>query len=133
MLVASVGMLDATQAEANHCSIIDIGVKLIVKLEVPAARLSLWILDLPVAYVSHLLLQNPVSPLHHARIVRGYSGFAQSKHGVSGVPYRGHARLHAERVFLFDAQLLELIQRTNDLRIIERVSLTAQGDDGVHH
>src|ERR1700682_2228832 len=75
-LVASVGMLHAAEAKANHRAIIDIGVKLIVKLEVPAARLSLRILDLPVAYVSDLLLQNPVSALHHARVVGRYSGFA---------------------------------------------------------
>src|SRR5439155_23565711 len=38
-----------------------------------------------------------------------------------------------ERVALFDAQFFELIERANDLRVIDRVSQAAQSDDGVHH
>ena len=39
-LVASIGMLDATQPQANHCAVIHIRIKLVVELEVPSARLS---------------------------------------------------------------------------------------------
>jgi hypothetical protein len=62
-------MFDAAQSNANHCAVIDIGVELIVELEVPAARLALLILYFPVADSSHLLLQNPVRAFDQARIV----------------------------------------------------------------
>ena len=132
-LVATVGMLDAAQRKANHCAIIHIRVKLVVKLEVPSARLALLVLDLPVAGIANLLLQNPVGALHHARIVRGHSRFAQGEHGIGGIPHGRHARLHAERVAFLDAQLFELIEGADHLRIVERISLAAQGNDGVHH
>ena len=40
-LVAAIGMFHAAQPQANHRAVIDIRIKLVVKLEVPAARLCL--------------------------------------------------------------------------------------------
>ena len=126
-------MLDAAQRQANHRTVIHIGIKLVVEFEVPSARLALLVLDLPVPRIPHLFLQDPVRALHHSSIVRGNSRLAEGEHGICRIPDWGHARLHAEGFTFLDSQLLELIQRPDHLRIIERISLAAHGNDGVHH
>ena len=121
------------QPQANHRGVIHIGIELVIELEVPAARLALRILDLPVAGLAHLLLQNPVGAFHHPRIVRRNSRFAQGKQRIRRIPHRRHAGLHAESVFLFDAQLFELVERADHLRIVHRIPQAAQRDDRIHH
>jgi len=118
-LVAPVRMLHAAQSQTNHRAIVHVRIKLIVKLEVPSARLALLVLDLPVADVSHLLLQNPIRALHHPRIVGRHARLSQSEQRVCRIPHGRHAGLHAERVFFFDSEFFELIQRSNHLRIVQ--------------
>jgi hypothetical protein len=87
---------------------------------------------LPVARIAHLLLQDPVGALHHSRIVGGNSSFTQGEEGVGCIPHRRHARLHAERIAFFDAELFKFIESADHLGIVEGISLAAQSDDGVH-
>ena len=51
VLVALARMVDIAQRQANLRRVVDIGIKLIVELEVPAARLALRNLHRPVALV----------------------------------------------------------------------------------
>ena len=55
-LVASVAVLNAAQRQAYHRTVIHVGIKLVVELEVPSPRLAFLVLDLPVADVADLLL-----------------------------------------------------------------------------
>ena len=87
-LVASIRVLDPAQPQTHHCGVINVGVELIVKLEVPASRLPAPVLYFPIASLADLLLQRPVGGFHHSRIIRGHSTFAESEHGISGVPHR---------------------------------------------
>ncbi len=132
-LVTAVGMLHAAQTEANHRAVIHVRIELVVELEVPAAGLTFFIFDFPVADGAYLLLQNPVGALHHARIIRRHTRLAKSKNRIRRIPHRRHAGLHAEGVFLFDAELLKFIERANHLRIVQGITQAAQRNDGIHH
>src|ERR1051326_4187372 len=108
-------MLNPAHTQTNHRTIIDIRVKLIVELEVPATWLAFLVFHLPVADMTDLLLQNPVGGLHHARVVFGYSGFTQGKQRIRRIPYWRLARLHAEAIFFLNSQLFKFIHRADDL------------------
>ena len=92
-----------SQRQTNHGAIVNVRVKLVIKLEVPAAGLPLRILHFPVPHGADLFLQNPVGALHHARIVGGNSGLCQREHRICGIPDGRDARLHAESFFFLDA------------------------------
>ncbi len=135
------GMAHAVERQQYLRRIIHIRVKLIVKLEVPSAGLDIGKTHRPIALVADLLRHQPVRGLHHARIVLRDSSLAQRVDGLSGVPHRRDAGLHAEggswvvrlAVRIVDAKLLELVHRANELRIVWRVSQAGQRDQRVQH
>ena len=132
-LIAPIRMLHAAQTKTNHRAIIHIRIKLVVEFEVPATRLSRRILYLPVTHTPHLLLQNPVGALDHARIGLVNAALAQRKQRIRRIPHRRHSRLHAERIAFFDPKLLKLIHCANHLRVIHGIPQATHGDDGIHH
>ncbi len=126
-------MLHPAQRQADHGTVVHVGIELIVELEVPPARLAFRILDLPVSGLTHLFLQYPVGAFHQPRIASRNPRLAQGKERVCRIPDRRHAGLHAESVTLFDPQLLELVHRADELRIVHRIPQAAERDDSVHH
>ena len=102
-LIAAVGMLHPAEGEAYHGAVIDIGIELIIELEIPAPGLPFRIFHFPVAHGADLFLQNPVGALHHARIIGGNSGLCQREHSIGCIPDGRDARLHAESFFFLDA------------------------------
>ena len=126
-------MVHLAEAKQHHGTVVHIGIKLIIKLEVPSAGGRIGILHAPVSAMRHLLFQHPVSGSNHARIIRRQPALPQCEDGVRRIPYRRLAGLHAEGGRFFNAQALEFIHGANELRIVHRISQAAQRDDGIHH
>jgi len=57
----------------------------------------------------------------------------QGKTGQAGVPHRRNARLAIGDVVLFDEKLVDRFSRSDQQRVICRVSEQAQGQIGIHH
>ena len=122
-----------SQRQTNHGAIVNVRVKLVIKLEVPAAGLSLRIFHFPIPDRPHLPLQNPIGAPDHAGIIARHSALTERKHCVCRVPHGRHARLHAESVFFLDAEFFEFVERSDHLGIVHRIPETAKCDDGVQH
>ena len=139
-LIALAGIVNLAQRKQNLRRIIGIRVKLVVELEVPAARLGVADFDGPIALVADLFGKHPVDGFDHARIVARHAGLAQRKDSLRRIPHRAHAGRHTEGWLghlrggrLLDAELFKFVAGADDLRIVLGVSEAAQRDDGVEH
>ena len=141
MLIALARIAHVIQRQQHLRGVVHVRVKLIIELERPAARNHILHALGPIALVPHFLGQQPVHRLQQPRIVLRNSRLAQCVDRLRGVPHRRHARLHPEgrrriiqlSIRIVDAQLLELVHRANELRIVLRVSQAGQRNNRIQH
>ena len=140
MLITLAGVVHLVEREQHLCGVVGVGIKLVIELEIPAARLGIADFHGPIAFVADFLGEHPVGGLDHARVSALDAGLAQCEDRLRRIPHWRHTGLHAESWLghqfigrLLDAQFLELIPGANYLRIVFGIAQAAQGYDGVQH
>ena len=128
-----VGVLHALERHQHKRSVVDIGIKIIAKLERPAAGFRVLVLHLPVTRPKNLLGEHPVRGLHQRGMIRRQSCFFQGDHGNAGVPNWRDARLHANGVALFNFKPREFLDFPPGQRIVRAVSQGHQRKNRIHH
>ena len=128
-----IGMLHALERHQHERGVVHVGIKIVAEFERPAARLSVFVSDLPVARPKHLLRQHPVRSLHQRRMVRRQPRFFQRNHGNARVPNGRDARLHANRVALFNFKTGKFLDLAPRQRIVRPMPERHQRENRIHH
>src|SRR5262249_25044532 len=83
-----VWILHALERRQNERGVIHMRIMIVAKLESPAARLGVLVLDLPIAAAKNLFGQDPVGRFDQGRVIGLNARFFQGNHRNAGIPDR---------------------------------------------
>ena len=119
------------QGEDYFGGVVDVGVVVVGELERPSAGCQAGPAYGPVAGDRDLLAEQPAGRGGDGRMFGVDAGVAKGDHGQGGVPHRRLARFDAPPLVVVNEEVLESMQGGGQDRVVERVALKVQGDDGV--
>ncbi len=126
------GGLRAAERQQNHGGVVDVGIKFVGELEVPAGGLRVGPLHGPVALAAHFLGQQPVGAFAQG-VARRFGRLAHGVRRDGAVPDHGKTRLEEEAAAVVDHQRIELLLRFHTIGMFGRVTQQIQRHDDVHH